>query len=371
MEHLIPDSAFQAMPLFMLILVAMGSVWVLIRGADWLVDGAAGLAYRVGIPKVIVGATIVSLGTTSPETAVSVMAAWGGNAGLALGNAVGSIIADTGLIFGLGCAMVVLPADKFVLKRQGWVKIGCDFLLASLCYFAWVFHGDQAQITRPFGAVLLVMLAVYMFISIKWAKQHVALSPQTDHPLPTCQMAELKDKPADEHEVSASRSAWLLVLMLVVGLTIVICSSRFLVGSATVMAARWGVPDVVIAATLVALGTSLPELTVGIASIVKGHRELLVGNVIGADILNVLFVIGASAVAKSLPIIDPTARIPEIFLYLHLPTMLLMTSMFLFFIFTAIRKGSFSRWMGYPLLILYVTYVVLQFVLTAGGPTHA
>jgi cation:H+ antiporter len=165
------------------------------------------------------------------------------------------------------------------------------------------------------------------------------------------------------------QSPWLLILLLAVGLTVVIFSSRFLVGSATQVALLWGIPDVVIAATLVALGTSLPELTVGIASIIKGHRELLVGNVIGADILNVLFVIGASAVAKSLPIVDPTAKIPEIFLYMHLPTMLVMMTLFLGYIFYAIRKGNFSRWMGYPLLILYVLYVVLQFVLTAGGPT--
>ncbi|MBN4061168.1 hypothetical protein JYU15_01900, partial [bacterium AH-315-I18] len=143
------------MPQVMLILIAIGSVWTLIRGADWLVDGAAGLASRMGIPKVIVGATLVSLGTTSPEAAVSVMAAWSGNAGLALGNAVGSVIADTGLIFGLGCVLVVLPADKFILKRQGWVKIGCDVLLVSICYGAWVLYGPEAKITFVIGMTLL------------------------------------------------------------------------------------------------------------------------------------------------------------------------------------------------------------------------
>lgn len=366
MEKLIPIEVFEAMPMFMLVLVALGSVWTLIRGADWLVDGAAGLAYRMGIPKVIVGATIVSLGTTSPETAVSVMAAWAGNAGLALGNAVGSIIADTGLIFGLGCVMVVLPADKFVLKRQGWVKIGSGILLSAMCYVAWFMHGDAAQITRVGGMVLLALLVAYMIISVKWARQHAALDPAHTHPMPTGIIEETMPALAEDTEEMSHRSPWLLVLLLLFGLAIVVFASRFLVASATVMATRWGVPDVVIAATLVALGTSLPELTVGIASIIKGHRELLVGNVIGADILNVLFVIGASAVAKSLPIVDPTAKIPEIFLYMHLPTMLLMMGLFLYYIFSAIRKGHFNKWMGYPLLVMYVAYVVLQFVLTAG-----
>lgn len=367
MEHLIPPSAFAAMPMFMLAVVALGSVWVLIRGADWLVDGAAGLAYRMGIPKVIVGATIVSLGTTSPETAVSVMAAWSGNAGLALGNAVGSIIADTGLIFGLGCAMVVLPADRFVLKRQGWVKIGCGVLLAGMCYISWFMQGDVAQISRGAGFMLLGLLLAYMMISVKWSRQHAALDPEHTHPMPTGMIEETMPALADDTEEMSHQSPWLLVLLLAVGLTIVVIASRFLVGSATELALRWGVPDVVIAATLVALGTSLPELTVGIASIMKGHRELLVGNIIGADILNVLFVIGASAAAKALPIIDPSSRIPEIFMYLHLPTMLVMMGLFLCYILYAIRKGSFSRWMGYPLLVLYVAYVVLQFVLTTGG----
>ena len=367
MEKLIPLAPFEIMPQFMLILIAIGSVWTLIRGADWLVDGAAGIAYRLGIPKIIVGATIVSLGTTSPEAAVSVMAAWAGNSGLALGNAVGSIIADTGLIFGLGCAMVILPADKFVLKRQGWVKIGSGILLAAMCYAAWFMHGEAAQITRIGGILLMVLLVAYMLISIHWSKQHAVLATTVEHETPSGFIEEAMPTIAKDTEEMAEQSSWLLFLLLCVGLTIVIFASRFLVASATVLASRWGVPEVVIAATLVAFGTSLPELTVGMAAIMKGHRELLVGNIIGADILNVLFVVGASATATSLNIIDPSCKIPEIFLYLHLPTMLIMMGLFLFYIFSAIRKGHFSRWMGYPLLGLYVVYVVLQFVLTTGG----
>ena len=128
----------------LLLIIAVGFA-VLIKGADWLVEGASGLAYRFGMPKVIVGATIVSLGTTSPEAAVSVLAAWEGNPGLALGNAVGSIIADTGLIFGIGCLMVALPADKFVLARQGWVQLLCGVALAAVCYVAYSMDGAAAS----------------------------------------------------------------------------------------------------------------------------------------------------------------------------------------------------------------------------------
>ena len=104
---------------------------LLSKGADWMIDGVVDLAERTGLPKIVIGATVVSLGTTLPEAFVSVMAAYMGNPGLALGNGVGSIIADTGLIFGLGCLLVVLPADRYVLSRQGWVQFGAAALLAA------------------------------------------------------------------------------------------------------------------------------------------------------------------------------------------------------------------------------------------------
>jgi cation:H+ antiporter len=120
----------------------------------------------------------------------------------------------------------------------------------------------------------------------------------------------------------------------------------------------------VIAATLVAFGTSLPELVVGITSVLKGHKEILVGNVIGADILNVLFVVGASATAAPLPILDPEAKIPRILLYVHVPTMLLILVLFRLFIMRATRQGSFQRWYGVPLVLIYVGYTVLQYLVS-------
>ena len=151
--------------------------------------------------------------------------------------------------------------------------------------------------------------------------------------------------------------------LIVLGLTIVILASRFLIGSVTVLADQWGIPEVVISSTIVAFGTSLPEFAVGMTAIIRGHKELLVGNVIGADILNVLFVIGASAIAKELPIIDANAAIPEIFLYLHLPTMLVMIGLFMVYIIRAVKKGHFERWNGYPLLILYLMFLAVGYIL--------
>jgi cation:H+ antiporter len=352
LEHLIPPEWFTGQPQWLLLILTAIATAGLIKGADWLVDGASGIAYRMGISKVIVGATIVSLGTTSPEAAVSVLAAWSGEPGLALGNAVGSIIVDSGLIFGLGCLLATLPADRFVLSRQGWVQFGAGMLLAAICYGAWFLHDDAATIGRGIGGLLLVLLVAYMVVSVKWSREHPAGEP--------FQMDDESDA-----ERKAGSSTLFLVVAGLGGLLLVLLASRVMISSVSELAeAHWHVPKVVIAATLVAFGTSLPELVIGMASILKGHKEILVGNIIGADILNVLFVVGASAVAAPLPIVEAGARVPDILLRVHLPTMVVILVLFRIFIWSASSRGQFRRWFGVPLLMIYVAYAILQFVVS-------
>ena len=350
MEHLIPGELFLGLPQWLLLILSAVAVAFLIKGADWLVEGASGLAYRLGVSKVIVGATVVSLGTTSPECGVSVMAAWSGEPGLALGNAIGSIIADTGLIFGLGCLIAVLPADRFVLVRQGWVQFGAAVLLAALCYGSFLVLGDAAVLGRWVGLLLLALLVGYLFISIRWSRHHPEGEP--------FQMDEDSDAERKTGEPVAK-----LILLGLVGLVFVILASRVLILSMIELAeTHWHVPKVVVAATLVALGTSLPEMVIGLTSVLKGHKEILVGNVIGADILNVLFVVGASATAAPLPLLEMATEVPRIVLYVHLPTMLLILVLFRLFIHHATKGGSFRRWQGIPLVLIYIGYVVLQYV---------
>ncbi|MFH1574961.1 MAG: sodium:calcium antiporter [Acidobacteriota bacterium] len=362
MDHLIKPEWFLPLHQGWLLLITLGAIAALVKGADWLVEGASGLAYRLGLPKVIVGATIVSLGTTSPECAVSVMAAWSGNAGLALGNAVGSIIADTALIFGLGSVLTHLPADHFVLNRQGWVQFGTASLLAAFCFTIWGLQGEQAQLERWVGFVLLVLLFGYMALSVRWARIH----PQGGFLAVPKEVAQAVPGLPLTAEQARRRGLARLIVSCGAGLVVVILSSHILICAVAALAVRWGVPQVVIAATLVAVGTSMPEMVVGMASIVKGSPELLVGNVIGADILNVLFVVGASAAARPLPIVEPGAAAPEIFLWLHLPVMLLVLAIFRLYIFRARQKGRFQRWMGLPLLVIYGAYAVAQYILGVG-----
>lgn len=355
MEHLIPQHWFDPLNIWLLAVIALVAIAVLVKGADMLVDGASGLAYKLGMPKVIVGATIVSLGTTSPEAAVSVMAAWSGDAGLALGNAVGSIIADSGLIFGIGCLLAVLPADKFVLNRQGWVQFGSGVLLAAICYAMFALDGNNAVLDRWVGVLLLSLLVVYLVVSVKWARQH----PEGEPFIATNDIATTTMVTGETESEAKSKKLIFLIALLVFGLVIVLISSRVLVCSAREVAIRWGIPQAVISATLIALGTSLPELATAISCIRKGHKELLVGNIVGADILNVLFVVGAAAIAAPLPIVEHGNRV---FLIVHMPVVLSLLVLFRIFIFNAIRVGHFSRWMGIPLLLIYIAFVLLCFL---------
>ena len=160
------------------------------------------------------------------------------------------------------------------------------------------------------------------------------------------------------HDHAEDHSVLWLLGMGVIGLAVVIFGGDLLVGSVSELARQYEVPDIVIAGTIVAFGTSLPELVVGMQSLRKGHAELLVGNVIGADILNVLFVIGAAGVAAPLTIAGETTS----FIYIALPTMVLMMLYFRLCIFKATRDGHFSKWMGYPLLLGYAAFSVLSYL---------
>ena len=324
-----------------LLVIIVVCIAMLSLGADWMIDGVVDLAERTGLPKIVIGATVVSLGTTLPEAFVSVMAAYMGNPGLALGNGVGSIIADTGLIFGLTCILAAVPVNRFILNRTGWVQVGTATLLVLISVGILLTTEGEPQLERWVGYLFLSLLVLYMYITYTWAKQGTDVLPEDD---------------ALEHELMSISKSWILV---VGGLLLVVIGARILVPSASEIALRFGVPEDVIAATMVAFGTSLPELMTAIAAIRKGHPEITVGNIVGADVLNVLFVIGAAAVASPLVI-------PMNFFYFHFPAMLII--LYSFRVFISMNKdGVFHRWQGFWLLGVYLCYVILQYTLNIEG----
>jgi cation:H+ antiporter len=324
--------------LLVLLLLVVASIAVVAKGADWLIEGAVDLAVRTGMPKIVIGATIISLGTTLPEMFVSVMAAFMGNPGLALGNGVGSIIADTGLIFGLSCVLAAMPVNRYILNRTGWIQVGAAVLLVAISVMALATRepGSPPMLERWVGFFFLALLVGYLYITYYWSKQKHG--------------EEENSAENDDTEVRGLSLSWIL---LIGGLILVIVGARLLVPGASEMAERIGVPDDVIAASMVAFGTSLPELITAITAIRKGHPEITVGNIVGADVLNCLFVIGAAAAAVPL-------AIPQNFYSLHFPVMLLILLSFRVFISTN-KSGYFSKWQGIWLLSVYVGYLVIQY----------
>ena len=324
-----------------LLMIILFCILMLSMGADWMIDGVVDLAERTGLPKIVIGATVVSLGTTLPEAFVSVMAAYMGNPGLALGNGVGSIIADTGLIFGLTCVLAAVPVNRFILNRTGWVQVGAATLLVLVAIGVLVLNDSQPKLDRWIGFLFLALLVLYLYITYMWARQGADMLP---------------GDVLQEHQLMSLGRSWVLIIS---GLFLVILGARVLVPGASEIAVRFGVPDDVIAATMVALGTSLPELITAIAAIRKGHPEITVGNIVGADVLNVLFVIGAAAAASPL-------LIPMNFYYFHFPAMLIILYSFRVFI-SMNNEGVFHRWQGYWLLGVYLCYVILQYTLNISG----
>lgn len=321
--------------IFTLLIVIAVTLFTLSKGADILVDEAVSLSVHWGVPKTIIGATIVSLGTTLPEVSVSVLAALNGNSDLALGNAVGSIIVDTGLILGIASIIGNLPVDKNIIDRQGKVQIVGAVLLTfiSLPIF---YNGVDGNIPQFVGLIFILLLALYIFISVKWAK---------------------KDGSIDNSFYKEERKSVIIQLIkLTFGIIVVILSSKILIPAVEITASRIGVPQSVIAATLVAFGTSLPELITAVTAVRKGHGELAVGNIIGADILNIFFVVGSAAAVT-----PQGLSVPHNYYYLQFPAMLIILFSFRFFAKNSNGK-DINKKEGLWLILIYFTYLILNYI---------
>ena len=326
------ESLSNGYTIFFLFACLAGCFVVLTKGAGLLVDGAAGLASGLGVPKIIIGATVVSLGTTLPEASASIMASLAAKSdpqfvGIAAGNAVGSIICNAGLVFSLCCLLVRLPVSHFTLNRNAWFQIGGAALLVLLFLLSGSLPGDEKQrlFYRAFG-----MLS-YTILSVRWARQSVA------------------DNGRDADGQGTTHNIAKPVLLTATGFVLVIVSAYVLVAVVRELALKLGVPSEVVAVTLLALGTSIPELATGVMSLIKGHKGLLVGTVIGANILNIFFVIGASATVNPLVL---SYR----FFWLHLPVMLIILGLFHLNIWTS--RDHLKRWPGLIMLIIYLGYAV-------------
>ncbi len=311
----------------------------LIKGGDWFVDGAAGIAKRFNMPEILVGATVVSIGTTLPEVMVSASSAVMGHGEIAYGNAIGSIICNTALIAALTIA--IKPSD---VERKSLVLPTFFFFTAAVFYSAIAyFAGFFSRIT---GVILLLMFVIYMVLTVRQAIGSDAGTASTDA------------TPADSEE--KNEPIWKLILLIIIGAALIAVGADLLVDNGTIIAAALGVPESVIALTFVALGTSLPELVTAITSLAKGYGALSLGNVIGANLFNLVLVSGISCTLSpfAVPVGKKIAGIPAS-LVVEIP---LMMAVMAFVTVPALIRGKLSRIQGIILLIVYASFCVFQFV---------
>ena len=308
---------------------------LLIKGGDWFVDGATGIAHRFHVPELLIGATVVSIGTTLPEVMVSASAAVSGHGEIAYGNAIGSVICNTALIAALTIAVRPSKVDRAALRTPV-----AFFFVAALLYAGVAYFGS---FTRTVGLILLAMFAVYMVITIRQAKN----APE----LP-------EEEQSDDEEPENSMAKDLLLLVL--GAALIAVGANLLVDNGTLIAQALGVPESVIALTFVALGTSLPELVTAVTSLIKGHGALSLGNVVGANLFNLVLVSGLSVTLS--PFEVPASKLiggMNASLIIDIPVMLFVMA---FLTLPALKRGKLTRFQGVTLLLIYAAFCVFQFV---------
>ena len=328
-------------PILAYVFLVLGFLF-LIKGGDWFVDAATGIAKRFHLPELLIGATVVSIGTTLPEVMTSAIGAASGSSAVAYGNAIGSIICNTSLIAALTIAIKPAKADK-------------KSLIFPVCFFfgAMAFYAFNAYVFGKFdlwmGIVLLLGFVVYMVMNVINMKKNPA---EEEH--------EENLEISEENE-NAKGGLVKDVVMLVVSAAVIAVGAKLLVEGATKVAHDLGVPETIISLTIVALGTSLPELVTAITALMKGYGALSLGNIIGANIFNLVLVSGAAITINPFEVPAEATflgnnasfifDIPLVFIVMGIMTI------------PTIIKGKLQRWQGISLLALYVAYCVLQFVI--------
>lgn len=317
---------------------------LLIKGGDWFVDAATGIAKRFHLPELLIGATVVSIGTTLPEVMTSAIGAASGSGAMAYGNAIGSIICNTSLIAALTIAIKPAKADK-------------KTLVFPVCFFfgAAAFYALNAYIFGRFdlwmGLVLLAGFVAYMITNvINMKKNPVPVEEEEEEQLD----CELSEKTSNAGLVKD-------IVMLIVSALIIAVGADLLVDNAIIIAEKLNVPHTIISLTIVALGTSLPELVTAITSLMKGHGALSLGNIIGANIFNLVLVSGAAISINPFGVpAEATFMGNNASLIFDLPLVFIVMGIMTIPTFL---RGKLARWQGISLLCIYAAYCILQFVI--------
>ena len=287
----------------------------LIKGGDWFVDGASSMARKFHLPELLIGATVVSIGTTLPEVMVSTMSALSGHGEIAYGNAIGSVICNTALIAAITIAVRPGPVNPQTLR----IPVAFFYIAAAIyCVAAYA----MGRFTRPMGLIMLAVFLAYMIVNVRSMKADAEETQESEVP------AAKAGK--EEKDVSMGK----ILLLLVAGAALIAVGANLLVDNGTLIAQAFGVPESVIALTFVALGTSLPELVTAITSLAKGHGALSLGNVIGANVFNLVLVSGVSVTLAPFVVPHPS-----------------------------LIRGKLTRAQGILLLAIYAVFCAIQFTM--------
>ena len=304
-----------------LVLLAVGFV-MLVKGADWFVDGAAGIADKFGIPQLVIGLTIVAMGTSAPEAAVSITAALKGNADITIGNIVGSNILNVLIILGITSVIVAVSVQKSTVQYEIPFMLVITVLLAFFGY-------TSGHITFWEGVILWIAFLIYLSYLFIMAKNN-----------------------KEEAEEMQKRPVWMLILFVLGGLVLVVWGSDVTVNAATEIAKAAGLSQRFIGLTIVALGTSLPELVTSVSAARKGKADIAIGNIVGSNIFNILFVVGTTALIT--PVVFQAGFMIDVMISLAAGILLWLC---------VFRDRKLGRVGGVLMLLSYVAYFVYLVVL--------
>jgi cation:H+ antiporter len=299
------------------------SFFLITKGADWFVESAVSISTKSGIPQVIIGATIVSFATTAPEFTVSAYAAYLGQTDMTVGNAVGSAICNIGLILGAVISMKAIKVTDASFLQRGLFMFfsGVILVITSL----------DGELSRVDGFIMLLFFALFLYFNYR------------------AQSAVFDEKVQCEDCGSMKKD----ILLFVTGSIFVVLGSRILIYAGTEIAYWIGIPEMVIALTLVAFGTSLPEFITAISATLKNHQELTIGNIFGANTMDIVMILGFSSQLTDLPIGSQSLKY-------DFPVLLIIMAAIIIF---GLTKRRFDRWEGILILGFYLAYVVGLFVL--------
>ncbi len=300
---------------------------VLILGADWLVSGASGLAKRLNVPDLVIGLTVVAFGTSAPELMVNLMAAFNNESEIALTNILGSNTINTFIILGISALIYPIKSQKSSRKYEIPWSVFAGLIILVMGTECFGFCGGEAIISRLDGVVLLLIFSLFMYYTLQMAKNNTE----------------------NQEEGFLPMKIWKAVLLIAVGLVALVVGGKVIVINAVSIAQAFGVSQAVIGVTVVALGTSLPELATSAIAAFKKNPDLAIGNVIGSNIFNVFFVLGISAVIRPLPSYSN--------LWIDASLAALGSLLLLLFVSTN-RHKELKRWQGAFFLACYGVYLI-------------